>query len=150
MSGFTSEQLDALENPQRRKRARVGVASKDNTQTERQIQRAIIAALGAVRIRTVHIPNGAHLAGDDARRMRQMAALRKDGLRPGFPDLLLWRPLTGAAPLVGCMEIKRPGGELNANQEAWRDALTADAMPWAAVCSVEMALDAVREWGWIK
>jgi len=38
------------------------------------------------------IPNGAVLAGDARRRAMQMARLKREGLRPGVPDLMLAIP----------------------------------------------------------
>lgn len=102
---MTPNFLATLEKPKRRTKAemdavRVGSAKDDCGLSERQIQRLIIKGLRKLGIRCAHVPNGAHLAGDAQARMRQMAALRADGLLPGFPDLLLWRPLP-AGPVGG-------------------------------------------------
>jgi len=146
---FTPAQLDALEAPKRRKRVRVGSAKDDTGASERAIQRAIIAALRLHRIKALHVPNGSHLAGDAAARMRQMAALRADGMVAGWPDLLIWKRVPGWPPLVGLLEIKRPGGVLSGDQLTVQAALLHDGWPYRAVCSVDEALEAVRGWGWI-
>lgn len=44
--------------------------------------------------------------------------LRSDGSEPGWPDLALCRP-----PVLALAELKREGGELEPDQEVWRDAL---------------------------
>ena len=146
---FPPELLDALEKPVRRKRVRIGSAADDCGLTERQIQRQIIKGLRALGIRAVHIPNGAQLAGGADARMRQMAALVADGVRPGFPDLLLWRPLPAGPTQFGVLEIKRPGGALGTDQVAMRAKLEADRVPYGMACSIDTALDVVRGWGWI-
>lgn len=144
----------ALEKPRRRTKAqmdavRVGQKSDDCGLSERAIQRIIIKGLRQIGIHAAHVPNGAHLAGDADARMRQMAALRADGLLPGFPDLILWRPLPAGPTQWGLLEVKRPGQTLSADQQAMRARLTADRVPWGAACSLDSALEVVRGWGWI-
>lgn len=85
--------------------------------TERQVQRAILKMCGTCfpDVYITAIPNGAHLAGDTVARFKQMGALKGDGLKVGFPDLLcLWDP-----GRVAFMEVKRPKmGKLSAEQSA--------------------------------
>jgi len=116
--------------------------------SERPVQRGAIRLLAMVQIEAVHVPNGTHLAGDKLARIKQMAALRKDGLRPGFPDLILFNRKVQTQ--VGFIEVKREiGNDLSGEQEDWRDDLTAWGFPWAMIRQPEEALTAVREWGWI-
>jgi len=115
---------------------------------ERPVQRGAIRLLAMQGIEAAHVPNGAHLAGDKLARIKQMAAMRADGLRPGFPDLILF----GKRPLeIGFMEVKREiGNDLEDEQIWWRDLLLSRGMCWAMIRQPEEALTAVREWGWIK
>lgn len=115
---------------------------------ERPVQRGAIRLLAMQRIEAVAVPNGAHLAGDKLARIKQMAALRKDGLRPGFPDLILF----GRQQLqIGFIEVKREiGNDLSDDQEDWRDMILGWGFPWAMIRQPEEALDVVRSWGWIK
>lgn len=115
---------------------------------ERPVQRGAIRLLAMHGIEAVHVPNGTHLAGDRLARIKQMAALRKDGLRPGFPDLIVF----GKRPAeIGFIEVKREiGNDLSEDQEDWRDLLRERGWPWAMIRQPEEALEAVREWGWIK
>lgn len=123
-------------------------APTSNGMIERTVQRGAIRLLAMRGIEAVHVPNGSHLAGDKLARIKQMAALRKDGLRPGFPDLILFGKLPS---LVGFLEVKREvGNDLSDVQEDWRDILTQRAFPWAMIRQPEEALAAVREWGWIR
>lgn len=82
--------------------------------TERAVQRSILAM---VKLRfpdvfVAHIPNGAHLFGDDRTRAMQMGALKGDGLRKGMPDLAAYWNHGHAL-----IEVKRPGGKLSPDQE---------------------------------
>jgi hypothetical protein len=114
--------------------------------TERSVQRAILAMAG-VCFRDVFvtaIPNGAHLAGSDTARFKQMGALKGDGLKVGFPDLLcLWHPGKG------CMvEVKRPKiGRLSDNQERVHERLRSLEWPLATVTSVDEAYAFLRQCG---
>ena len=64
------------------------------------------------------IPNGAVLAGDKAARGRQMSRLKKTGLRPGAPDLIV---LHDGRLLA--IELKAGAGKLSDAQEAACDAI---------------------------
>jgi hypothetical protein len=83
-----------------------GVGTSQPIPTERQVQRAILkmAATCFPDVYIHHSPGGAHLAGSPTSRFKQMGALKGDGMRPGFPDLIcLWEP-----GRVAFMEVKRP------------------------------------------
>jgi hypothetical protein len=83
--------------------------------TERQVQRSILDMMGTCfpDVFVHHSPNGAHLAGNDTARFKQMGALLGDGLKKGFPDLIcLWAVCQGAF-----IEVKRPKtGKLSEDQ----------------------------------
>ncbi|WP_311267471.1 VRR-NUC domain-containing protein [Sphingobium sp. WCS2017Hpa-17] len=115
---------------------------------ERPVQRGAIRLLAMQRIEAVAVPNGAHLAGDKLSRAKQMQALRKDGLRPGFPDLILFGR---QRQQIGFIEVKREiGNDLSEDQEGWRDMLIGWGFPWAMIRQSEEALAVVRAWGWIR
>lgn len=80
--------------------------SAGDVPTERQAQRSILAMMGRSfpRVFVTHIPNGAHLAGGNEARFKQMGALKGDGLKPGFPDLAMY--WNHGHCLI---EVKRPG-----------------------------------------
>jgi hypothetical protein len=139
---FTPEFLDALEKPVRK--PRFGKAVKGGP-SERVIQRQIVAALRKLGILVHHSPNGSHLAGDRFARVKQTAALKADGMMAGFPDLLLIRR-NGEA---GFLEVKAPGGKLEASQEALFPKLQQRSSRVAVVTSLDEALDALRGWQWL-
>lgn len=113
---------------------------------ERAVQRATVQLLGAQRCWAVHVPNGAHLAGDELARIKQVAALKKDGKSPGFPDLIV---IDQRAPRVGFIECKREGvSTLDPDQVVWRDDILAAGLPWALVNDPQGGMAALRAWGW--
>jgi len=115
---------------------------------ERGVQRGAISLLQWRGIQAVHVPNGSHLAGDKLARIKQMAALKADGLSVGFPDLIVFGKV---ALQVGFMECKREvGGVLEPDQIGWRDTLRAAGFPWWLVETPEDAIAGVRAWGWIS
>src|ERR1044071_4234599 len=100
--------------------------------TERQIQRSILAMAGVAfpGVLLTHIPNGAHLSGDDRARCMQMGALKGDGLKIGFPDLVaIWDH--GFA----FIEVKRPGGKMSPAKESMHVLLGEMGYPPAVVTS---------------
>lgn len=105
--------------------------------TERAVQRAILKMLpvcfpGAV---AHHSPNGAHLAGSETARFKQVGALRGDGMLRGFPDLIvLW---DGGMKLL---EVKRlKGSVISPEQKALHERLSAIGWPVAVVRSPDDA-----------
>jgi hypothetical protein len=113
---------------------------------ERAVQRTAIAMLNMAGVIAVHVANGAELAGTPTQRAKQMQALKRDGFRPGFPDLILF----GRSGRIGFLECKRPdgGAGLSANQVWWRDELRARGFSWALCQTPNDALDALTRWGW--
>jgi hypothetical protein len=114
--------------------------------TERQVQRAILAMCGVCfrDVLIIHIPNGAHLAGNSTARFKQIGALKGDGFKPGVPDLLcLWSPCDGA-----WIEVKRPKlGRLSDEQKAMQQKLIDRCWPVATVTSPEEAYTFLRQCG---
>ena len=76
------------------------------------------------------VPNGSALAGDARRRAIQMARLKREGLRPGVPDLMLARPKYSGLPGASTglfaglfVEMKRRGGKPSKHQVEYADLL---------------------------
>ena len=114
--------------------------------TERQTQRAILAMCGVSfpRVFVTHVPNGAHLAGDAGARFRQIGALKGDGLKIGFYDLLLLWPTGWGASL----EVKRAKtGKVSPAQAVMAETYERLGWPAAVVTSVDEAYMKLREWG---
>lgn len=113
---------------------------------ERAVQRGAIRLLTMQGYEVIAVPNGAHLSGNKIARAMQMQALKADGLRRGFPDLIVLGKEPGQ---IGFMECKRPkGGKVSSHQEKWRDLLQEKGFPWHLVLLPEDALVALRLWGW--
>ena len=113
---------------------------------ERPIQRALITGFAYQRCYAVHTPNGSHLAGDAVARAKQVAALKKDGVSPGFPDLTV---LDQTTMRIGFVEVKREGRTtLDPEQVVWRDELHRLGFPWALANQPDAAVEILRTWGW--
>lgn len=113
---------------------------------EKHVQRDIIEWLGCRNISAVHVPNGSVLAGDGKQRAMQSAALKRAGMRPGFPDLILFSPKGG----IGFIEVKRADGSLSDTQETCRDWLQGLGHQWGLARSVDDAEAVVTGWGWLS
>lgn len=112
---------------------------------ESAIQRDVRRYLALRGIESVSVPNGSHLAGDKQARIRQMAAMKADGLRVGFPDLMLFAPFVAS---VAFIEIKTQTGTVSKEQRecmAWLNSLGHRV---AVVRSIGDMADALHEWGW--
>lgn len=114
-------------------------------QTERSLQRAILDYLDRLNIFAVHVPNGAILAGGTEQRARQMHSLKRDGFRPGFPDLMLFSK-NGS---VGFLEVKIEGGRIQDSQKDMHALLRGRGQSVAVVRSVADVQDTLKEWKWI-
>lgn len=113
--------------------------------TERQVQRGILA-MARVCFPSVlihHSPGGAHLAGSSTARFKQMGALKGDGMRPGFPDLIcLWK---GG---IGFLEVKRAKlSRVSPEQEQMLARIGELGWPVSIVKSVDDAHTLLKAWG---
>jgi len=112
---------------------------------ETALQRQIRHHLAGHGFASVHVPNGAVLAGDAGRRMRQMAALKADGLYPGFPDLLVY----GTGQRIGHIEVKTPKGAIQPSQVKCRVWLEGLGHHYAICRSVDDVAVTLKSWGWL-
>lgn len=112
---------------------------------EKHVQSSVRNYLAARGIEAVAVPNGSVLAGDAKARGMQMNALKRAGLKVGFPDLILFSK-TGN---IGFVEIKDEGAKFNNdNQIACRDWLVSLGHPHAVVRSIEDMTETLAEWKW--
>ena len=76
------------------------------------------------------------------RGVRDGARGKAMGIKPGFPDLLIF---TGG---VGyCVEVKAEGGKMSTAQRAVRAELEKQEIPYAVCRSVEDMRETLAEWG---
>lgn len=112
---------------------------------ETQLQRAIRQFLELRGFRSVAVPNGATLRGDKTERAIQMANLKRDGLCPGFPDLLVYGPQSR----MGHIEVKCEGQYQQPTQKAVQAWLTDWGHLYAVCRSIEDVEETLAAWGWI-
>ena len=80
--------------------------------SEEKEQMKLAAYLDGQKFLWCHVPNGGH------RRKTVAASLKRQGVKSGCPDVLVF------APIQAAIELKRKsGGSVSANQRKWLDAL---------------------------
>ena len=80
--------------------------------SEEREQMKLAAYLDGQKFLWCHVPNGGH------RRKVVAASLKRQGVKSGVPDVLIFAPTRAA------IELKRKsGGSVSANQRKWLDAL---------------------------
>jgi hypothetical protein len=122
------------------------VAAGKISLSESAIQQQVRSYLAALGIDAVHVPNGSVLAGDARARAIQSNALKKAGVMPGFPDLILF---DRRAHRVGFLEVKSAKGRVQPSQEQFaKQYAPAWGWPYAVIKSVDDARSALNEWGW--
>ena len=119
--------------------------------TERSTQRSILKMCGTCFPHTViHHAAVTMLAGTGKQRGMQMGAMKGDGFKPGWPDLIiLW-----ACGKGGLFEVKREfgprgggGGVVSEAQIDLHVKLAGIGWPVAIVRTVDEAYMQLREWG---
>jgi len=114
--------------------------------SEAAIQSQVRSYLAALGIDAVHVPNGSVLAGDATARAKQSNALKKAGVLPGFPDLILF---DRRARRVALIEVKAEGGRLQPSQVNFAEQyVPAWGWPYAVCRSVDDVKLSLNEWGW--
>lgn len=112
---------------------------------EAAIQRQLRHYLALKGYRSVAVPNGAVLRGDGQDRATQMAALKRDGLTPGFPDLLVF----GKGGRIGFFEVKCEGKYQQPSQKECQRWLTEFGQRYAVIRSVEDIDETFVRWEWV-
>lgn len=113
--------------------------------SERQVQRSILDMLRKLYPSVIyHHAAVTLLTGNDRERGMQMGAMKGDGFKVGFPDLVLLWP-----EAKGCfIEVKRPKiGKVSEAQAAMHGALRSIGWPVAVVTSVDEARAFLAECG---
>lgn len=111
---------------------------------ETRLQRDMRKYLALKGFRTVAVPNGAVLHGDAKTRAIQMASLKRDGLTPGFPDLIVF----GKGGRIGFIEVKVEGNYQSASQVECERWLEEFGQP-VTVCRSLLDIDeTLTKWGW--
>jgi len=110
---------------------------------ETGLQVDILAELDKRGLWGVHVPNGAVFAGDARQRAIQSNSLKRAGMRPGFPDLLVYGPQG-----VGHIEVKIEGEYATDLQMEIEHKLTGWGQRYAVCRSVADVAETLEDWGW--
>ncbi len=100
----------------------------------------LLTRLGDPKWRWTHFPAG------EARDVRTGARLKRMGLKPGWPDIILVAP---SGRFHG-LELKREGEDLTDAQSAFRLWAIAEGVRTAVVCSFDEAFATLSGWGAIR
>lgn len=111
--------------------------------TEHQIQTAIVEWWDVIgRSRWPDEPDLLAIPNGGARDRITGAMLKREGVRPGVPDLLLPCNLSCIAPLW--IEVKTPSGRVTPAQTLWHERLERSSHSVAVVRSVVEAIDIIE------
>lgn len=88
-----------------------------------------------------------HFPSGEARTAAAGARLKRQGLKPGWPDYLFISPTTGQAYFL---ELKRGNGPLSEAQAEFRDWCHAHRVPWHCARSYDDAIATVIAWGVLR
>ena len=137
----------------RRTRARASVVPTESAEQASVIQWWVAYARtkGLDERLLFSVPNGSVLAGDARRRGIQMARLKREGLRPGVPDLMLARPKYSGLPGASTglfaglfVEMKRRGGKPSKHQVEYADLLRRSGYNVVIAQGFDEAVRAIR------
>jgi hypothetical protein len=87
-----------------------------------------------------HFPSGEH------RDVRTAAKLKAMGVQRGWPDIIAFDPLGR----LHAMELKRVGGSLSEDQEAFQTWCITHGVPHSVVSSTDEALAVLSAWGALR
>lgn len=90
------------------------------------------------------IPNGAKLAGTAKQRAMRAAILKREGMVPGAPDLIVW----SRNGRVGTIEVKPEGGYARRTQKDVQERLEKLGHHYAICRSIPDVDETLEEWGW--
>jgi hypothetical protein len=110
--------------------------------TEHEEQAVVVEYLTIKKIPHYAVPNGSFLAGDKMRRIKQMARLKKEGLKNGVPDLVVLLPTKALY-----IEMKRiKGSTTSQDQKRWHELLNSLPYCEAVICKgAKEALEFIKD-----
>lgn len=112
---------------------------------ESVVQMAVRQQLKAYGFESVAVPNGSVLAGNPAARARQTNAMKRDGMLPGFADLIVF----GSGGRVAFVEVKREGTYQTPSQKACQAWLESLGHLYTVMRSSDDVQETLQKWSWI-
>jgi hypothetical protein len=111
---------------------------------EHEIQCAIVGHLRRLGFYPVAVPNGTLIAGSKRQRAMRAGILKREGMVPGFPDIVVYGP----DGRVGHIEVKNKGQYQKPHQKAAQADLEAFGHVYAVCRSTGDVDEALAKWGW--
>lgn len=112
---------------------------------ESEVQQDIVRFLRGAGLFPMAVPNGAKIAGTAKQRAMRVAFMKKEGMVPGAPDLIVF----GKQGQVGTIEVKAKGGTARRTQKDCQERLESLGHRYALCRSVDDVKAALGEWGWL-
>lgn len=113
-------------------------AKKPRKTIEHQHQVMLVRWADARKIPLVAIPNG----GD--RHVLIGIQMKEEGVRPGFPDIIIPLQRQGYGALF--IEMKSPQGKVRPNQQAWIDFLREQGYAVEVCYGYEQAVEVIKDY----
>lgn len=106
--------------------------------------------IAVVQFATLQCPSAFILSvpNEGKRSLHLGAHMKRMGLTPGAPDLLLFN--SRATPPCMAWEVKSPKGCLTDNQKRWRDQWQGNGFTYDVIRSVEDASESLKRAGWVS
>ena len=91
-----------------------------------------------------------HIGHGERRDAVTGARLKRMGLLPGLPDLMLLPPKDNPNPRCHWLELKRRGAQMSEHQAGFALWCSLNGYPHAVVHSVGEAVEILRKWGAVR
>lgn len=128
-----------------RKITRARRLAKLTTMPEDEIHERVVAALRAAGWEGCffHCPNGGK------RDKRTAEKLKRMGVSPGVPDLIIVEPPKGTDRPGAVIEIKKIGGRVSKEQRAWLQRFELSGFVTAVCYGLDACMSTLEEWGYL-
>lgn len=115
--------------------------TQEQKRTEHDEQAIVVNWLALRRIGCFAVPNGAIIGGRN--KFGLLTKLRKEGMRPGAPDLILTRLSPSGKPVA--IEMKAPKGKLSVDQCGMRDEFTREGWVYLVANGADDAIKTLTD-----
>lgn len=126
-----------------RKVRRAKRLSKQTTSTEDEIHVRIVGELATAGVAFFHVANERRTS------QREGAKLKRMGVSPGVPDIVIVTPPPCGGYVAAALELKREGGRPTKEQLHWLGVMRSAEWATAVVYGLDDARRQLTEWGYL-